>query len=92
MKIKIKPEVVKMIDRIKIHNIVEFIRRFNFEFEVVEVEDELQLILNYYDFIDIELTSEERCLLVDELIPLAEQFEFREAQHLAFEQEPLLTV
>ncbi|MBL7055053.1 hypothetical protein ISS05_04815 [Candidatus Woesearchaeota archaeon] len=81
-----------MIDRIKIHNIVEFIRRFNFEFEVVEVEDELQLILNYYDFIDIELTSEERCLLVDELIPLAEQFEFREAQHLAFEQEPLLTV
>jgi len=81
-----------MIDRYKIHKIVEFIKRFNFEFEVVEVEENLQQILNHYDFIDVELTSEEHRLLVDELIPLAEQFEFREAQHLAFEQEPLLTV
>ena len=81
-----------MIDRYKIHNIVEFIKKFNFEFEVVEVEEDLQQILNYYDFIDVELTSEEHRLLVDELIPLAEQFEFREAQHLALEQEPLLTV
>jgi len=81
-----------MIDRIKIHKIVEFIKRFNFEFEVVEVKEDLQQILNHYDFIDVELTSEEHRLLVDELIPLAEQFEFREAQHLALEQEPLLTV
>lgn len=79
-----------MIDRYKIHNIVEFIKKFNFEFEVVEVEEDLQLILNYYDFIDVELTSEEHRLLVDELIPLAEQFEFREAQHLAFEDNKMV--
>ena len=39
---------------------------------------------------DTELTDDERYLLIDELLPLAEGFEFREAENLALQEDILL--
>lgn len=81
-----------MIDKLKINKIVEYIQQFRFEFEVIEVEEGLLDILGYYELGNLDLTSEEHELLVQELTPLAEEFEFNEAAHLAFQEEEMIIV
>ena len=74
-----------MIDKYKLHRIVEYMKLSDFEFETDEVVENLSNILAYYSLADTELTDDERYLLIDELLPLAEKFEFREAEHLALQ-------
>ena len=79
-----------MVDRQKMHNMVEYMKLSDFEFETDEVVENLSDILDHYGLADTELTDDERYLLMDELLPLAEGFEFREAEHLAMEDDILL--
>ena len=79
-----------MIDRQKMHNMVEYMKLSDFEFETDEVVENLTDVLAQHGLADIELTDDERYLLIDELLPLAEEFEFREAEHLAMEEDILL--
>ncbi len=80
-----------MINRHKIHNIVEYIKLFDFEYEVIEVIENLNNILSSYDLLDMALTSEEYSILQNELIPLAENFEFTEVSRLTLpEAESLM--
>ena len=74
-----------MIDRQKMHRIVEYMKLSDLEFETDEVIESLSSILAHYGLADTELTDDERYLLIDELLPLAEKFEFREAEHLALQ-------
>ena len=78
-----------MINNMKIHMILEYIKQYDFEFETDEVIENLNEILSSFQIADVELEDEEYFFLIDELIPIAEQFEFREATHLAM-QEPVL--
>ena len=73
-----------MIDRYKINKIVECLSTFVFEFETDEVIEKLNSILSHYDLVDIKLTEEEYYFIIDELLPIAEQFEFREVEYLTF--------
>ena len=79
-----------MIDRQKMHNVVEYMKLSDFEFETDEVVENLSDILDHYGLADTELTDDERYLLIDELLPMAEKFEFREAEHLAMQDDMLL--
>ncbi len=71
-----------MINRHKIHRIVEYIKLFDFEFEIIDVMENLNNVLNCYDILNNDLTAEEYKFLKDELIPLAENFEFSEVCRL----------
>ena len=79
-----------MIDGQKMHNMVEYMKLSDFEFETDEVVENLSDILAQYGLADTELTDDERYLLIDELLPLAERFEFREAEHLAMQDDILI--
>ena len=79
-----------MIDRHKMHNMVEYMKLADFEFETDEVVENLSDILDHYGLADTELTDDERYLLIDELLPMAERFEFREAEHLAMQDDILI--
>ena len=79
-----------MIDRQKMHNMVEYMKLSDFQFESDEVVENLSDILAQYGLADTELTDDERYLLIDELLPMAERFESREAEHLAMEDDILL--
>jgi len=79
-----------MMNRYKMYRIVEYIKLFEFEFDTYEVTENLNTVLAHYDVVDIDLTDEEQKLLTEELFELAEQFEFREAQHLAFEDNKMV--
>ena len=79
-----------MIDRYKIHKIVEYIKQFDFVFEINEVIDDLDKVLAYYDAADVDLTDDEHIFLIAELLPLAEQFEFSEAEHLSIQEDSLI--
>ena len=79
-----------MVNQYKIHRLVEHIKQYRFEFEVMEVEEDLCDILHHYGLGGIDLTAEEHRLLVNELLPLAEEYEIREAEHLAFEKEIMI--
>ena len=79
-----------MIDRQKMHNMVEYMKLSDFEFEIDEVAANLSDVLDHYGLADTELTDDERYLLMDELLPLAESFEFREAEHMAMQDDILL--
>ena len=81
-----------MIDRYKINMIVERIKLSSFEFETDEIRDNLYFALAQYGYADVELTDEENQLLTNELLPLAEQYEFREAEHLAFQENKMLDI
>ena len=80
-----------MINRCKIHRIVEYIKLFDFEFDTYEVIENLKGVLAYYSIVDIELTDYEEYILVNELYRLAEQYEFREAAHMASQEDPLIS-
>jgi hypothetical protein len=79
------------IDRYKIGSIVEYIKTHSFEFECIEVEDHLQSVLNYYGFsmYELQLNEAEERLLKEELMILAEKFEFREVERIVARCEPL---
>lgn len=79
-----------MIDKYKIYRMVEYIKLFDFEFDTYEVMENLNEVLAYYGVADIDLADEECTLLTDELLQLAEQFEFSEAAHLALQEDPLI--
>ena len=79
-----------MINRHKIHRIVEYIKLFEFEFEVVEVIENLYSILSSYDLLDMALTDDEYNFLKNELLPLAENFEFAEVSRLTLPEESLM--
>ena len=79
-----------MIDRQKMHNMVEYMKLSDFQFESDEVVENLSDILAQYGLADTELTDDERYLLIDELLPMAERFESREAERLAMEDDILL--
>ena len=81
-----------MIDRYKIHRLVEYIKQFEFEFEIIDVIENLANILTFFGFGELFLTDEELNLLIKELIPLAEAFEFREAGRLAVKDDLLLAI
>ena len=76
-----------MIDRHKVHNIVEYMKLSDFEFETDEVIESLSTILTHYGLADTELTDEEYYFLISELLPLSERFEFREAEYLALQDD-----
>jgi len=69
--------------------LASLVRQSEFEFEVHEAEHEVDKILSFYHIIDIHLTDNEYSILSQELIILAEQFEFGEVERLAFEEPPL---
>ena len=79
-----------MIDRYKIYGIVEYIKLFDFEFETFDVLEQLDSVLAYYDLLDVDINEEEHDLLIHELLPFAEQFEFSEVSHLVAQDDPLL--
>lgn len=81
-----------MINNYKIYKMVEYIKLFEFEFETYEVMENLNEVLACYDVANIDLTDEEWSLLVNELLPLAEQFEFSEVIHLALQNDPLISL
>jgi hypothetical protein len=80
-----------MIDRHKIHRIVEYIKLFEFEFEISDVEENLDNVLGNYGLLEIDLTAEEYKLLKNELLPLAEEYEFSEVSRLALQEESLIS-
>jgi hypothetical protein len=80
-----------MINRYKIHRIVEYIKLFDFEFETFDVLEKVDSVLAYYDLLDVELNEEEHDLLIHELLPFAEQFEFSEVSRLVAQDDPLLS-
>jgi hypothetical protein len=77
-------------DRYKIHRVVECIKQYDFEFEVPEVVENLQGVLANYGLVDADLTDDEEVLLMIELIPLAEQFEFGEVDYLVLQAEVVI--
>ncbi len=77
-----------MIDRYKIHRIVEYIKLF--EFEISDVEENLDNVLGNYGLLEIDLTAEEYKLLENELLPLAEEYEFSEVSRLVLQEESLI--
>lgn len=79
-----------MIDKQKIHKMVEYIKQYDFEFEIDEVIQNMEGILAEYGFVDIELSQDEFLQLMTDLLPLAEKFEFSEASHLALQEDPLI--
>lgn len=79
-----------MIDKYKINRMVEYMKSSGFNFEVFEVVENLDQILSYYGLIDIELKEDEYLFLMAELLPLAEEFEFREAEYLSLQENPLI--
>ena len=79
-----------MINKYKIFRIVEYIKLSDFEFEINEVIQNLEEILAQYGFVDADLNQDEFLQLMAELIPLAEQFEFREVSHLVAQDDMLL--
>jgi len=79
-----------MIDKYKIYRIVEYIKLFEFEFDTYEVIENLNTVLAHYDVVDMDLTNEEYYILIEELLELAEQFEFRESAHLALQEDALI--
>jgi len=50
----------------------------------------LSIVLAHYNFLDVDLTNDEYHFLISELLPFAEEFEFREARYLALQDELLL--
>ncbi len=79
-----------MIDKYKINKIVEYIKLSDFEFETDEVIENLDKVLAHYNTVGIDLTDDEYYFLIEELFPLAEQFEFRESAYLASQDEFLI--
>ncbi len=79
-----------MIDNVKMYKIIQYIKQTEFEFEVPEVLEDLDSVLAYYNLMDIDLTEDEKTLLMIELTPLAEQFEFSEVAHLALQEEMIV--
>ena len=79
-----------MINKYKIHNIVEYIKLFDFSFEIDEVKENLNDIMVYFGFANTDLTTDEKQIVSSELIKLAEQFEFKEAAHLALQEDFLM--
>ena len=79
-----------MIDRQKMHNMVEYMKLSDFEFETDEVVENLSDILAHYGHQDTDLTDDERYLLIDELLPMAERYEMREAEHLAMQDDIII--
>ncbi len=79
-----------MIDKHKMHRIVEYMKLSDFEFETDEVIENLSDILAHYGHADTDLTDDEYYLLIAELLPLAERFEFREAGRLALQDNILV--
>ena len=76
-----------MINEYKIHRMVEYIKLSDFEFETEEVTESLENVLSHYGLAEVDLTDEEYQSLIAELLPLAEKFEFREVEHLAFQDD-----
>lgn len=75
-----------MINGLKLHNTVEYIKQYPFEYEIIEVEENLKEILLNYGIED-NFTEEEIAMLNEELSKLAEQFEFNEAAYIALKDE-----
>jgi len=73
-----------MMNKYKINRIVEYMSSVGFEFETEEVIGSLYGILAQLGIGDIELSNEEYYFIIDELLPFAEQFEFREVEYLTF--------
>ena len=78
-----------MINNYKIYRITQYIKASSFEFEVDEVIEGLESILAYYNVFDY-LSKEEYHILMDELLALAEQFEFSEVSYLVAQEDPLI--
>ncbi len=76
-----------MIDRHKIHRIVEYIKLSEFEFDIIDVMEDMDNVLSYYGLLETDFTNDEYKLLKNELLPLAEGFEFSEVGHLALHEE-----
>ena len=80
-----------MINRYKIHWMVEYIKQFDFDFETFDVLEDLDMVLAYYDLLEVELSDRERNLLAYELLKFAEQYEFRESAYMASQNDMLIT-
>ena len=80
-----------MINKYKIHRIVEYIKQFDFDFETFDILEDLDMVLAYYDLLEVELNNRECDLLAYELLKLAEQYEFRESAYLASQNDLLIT-
>jgi len=74
-------------NRLKVNRLVEYIKQFEFVFETDEVVESLYDVLAHYGIANTDLTNQEEIHLISDLLPLAEQFEFREVSRLALEQE-----
>lgn len=68
------------------HAVVEYIRQFEFCFDVADVEEDLDGVLHYYG-IYLELSVAERRLVAEGLRRYAEGFEFAEVERLVFQEE-----
>lgn len=68
----------------KINKIVKYMASLGFEFETEEVIGSLYDILSQLGLGDIKLSDDEYYFLIDDLLPLAEQYEFREVEYLTF--------
>lgn len=68
------------------HAVVEYIRQFEFCFDIADVEEDLDRVLHYYG-IYLELSDVERRLVTEGLRRYAEGFEFAEVERLVFQEE-----
>lgn len=64
--------------RFLVHSIIECVKQYDFCFEVSELQESVEEILAYFG-IHIFLSADEKRLLIDELVGLAEDFEVSEA-------------
>jgi hypothetical protein len=68
---------IKMVDKQKIHQIVEYIKLFEFPFDTLDLNDGLEEILTYFN-VSIDLSLEEISIIKRELLPMAESAQTRE--------------
>ena len=75
---------------IKVYSIVNYIKAIPFCFEVIEVQEQLNDILYSFGIVS-EFTDWEKKMIVEELIKLAEQFEFSEVLKMVFGDDDFFT-
>jgi len=78
-------------NRRKIHNIVQYIKQFVFEYEVEDVVQRIESIFSDFQIYDV-FTDEEMQELQKELLKLAEKFEISESLKLTFQIDPQLAI
>ena len=71
------------LDNNQLHKVIEYIKCHSegMVFDVLDVTENLDEVLNYYGFC-LELAPEDREILSRELLPLAQEFQLREAKKL----------